>query len=44
MVVIFVVAISPQAILLVITGVSRDSLIGVDLFDMGRRVFVDDGR
>ncbi len=41
---IFIVAISPQAIFLVITRMTGDSLIGVDLFDMGRRVLVDNGR
>lgn len=44
MIVVLVVAVRAQAILFIIAWMSRDSFIGMDLFDMRRRVLVHDGR
>lgn len=44
MIVVFVVAIGPQAIFLVISWMTGHSLIGVNLFNMAGRVLVDDWR
>ena len=38
---ILVVTICPQTIFLIITGMTRNPFIGMDLLDMGRDLFVD---